>query len=99
MGHILVIDDCRTVISAVRAALAPEGHDVEGVDLLVNLPSIMSDRPPDLILLDLQMPGVSGVKLGKMLQGFAKTTVPVCIYSSRPRPELAAAAREIGAVG
>jgi DNA-binding response OmpR family regulator len=98
MARILVIDDCRTVLSSVHAALHLDGHQVEGLELLVALPRLLRERPPDLILLDLQMPGVSGLKLGQLLKGMSGGDVPVCVYSSRPRRELQAAAQEMGAV-
>lgn len=97
MGRVLIIDDSATVVQAVRAALAQDGHEVDSVDLFVRLPGVLTERPPQLILLDLEMPGVSGLRLGKLLGSLTKFPTPVCLYSSRPINELAAVAREIGA--
>jgi DNA-binding response OmpR family regulator len=97
MGRILIIDDSATVVAAVRAALGQDGHQVEYLEVFAGLFSVLSTRPPDLILLDLHMPGISGVKLGGLLRAHTKRAVPVCVYSARPLDEMLAAAREIEA--
>ncbi|MFO0580565.1 MAG: response regulator [Polyangia bacterium] len=97
MARILLIDDSATVTAVVRQALEPDGHAVARLQGFVDLPSVLRDRPVDLILLDLQMPGFSGVVLGEFLQRYTGRTVPIVIYSGRPLDELRAAARQIGA--
>lgn len=98
MANVLLIDDSVTVTAAVRHALEPDGHAVARLNDFVELPSLLRDRPVDLILLDLQMPGFSGIALGEFLQRYTARRVPIVIYSERPQPELHAAARQLGAV-
>jgi DNA-binding response OmpR family regulator len=98
MARILVIDDCRTVISSVQAALGLDGHEVEGLELLTLLPQILDERPPALILLDLHLPGITRLQLGKLLKGMRGGDIPLCIYSARPRDEISDAAQQLGAV-
>jgi DNA-binding response OmpR family regulator len=60
MARILVIDDEPELARFVRRALENEGHQVvvctEGAD---GLARVLADRP-DLVVLDLRMPGVNG---------------------------------------
>lgn len=97
MARILIIDDSATVASAVAQVLAADGHLVEHLDMFVNLPVVLGERRPDLIILDLEMPGIPGVRLAKLLARLTTRKVPVCVYSSRPLVEIEAAAREMGA--
>ncbi len=95
MAHVLVVDDCRTVLAAVRGALEADGHEVRGVSLVASVPSLIQEQRPDVILLDLQLSGISGVDLGRT---FGALGIPVVVYSSAPRADVQRAAREVGAV-
>jgi CheY-like chemotaxis protein len=59
--NVLVVDDNRTNRKLCRVILAGEGHRVreaaDGAEALTAL----ADDPPDLILMDVQMPGLDGM--------------------------------------
>jgi two-component system response regulator HydG len=59
--QLLVVDDERPILSLIRAIAVGEGFDVstsvDGADALAQL----RRRPVDLVLVDLRMPGVSGM--------------------------------------
>ena len=57
MARILVIDDSLSAVEKARKVLEGAGHGVETLDLLIYLPQAVKTDPPDLILLDLSMPG------------------------------------------
>ena len=100
MARILVIDDSETVIRAIRAALSLDGHLVDQLYFFVDLVNVLRRQPPDLVVLDLDMPGFSGVRLGSFLREQCHSQVPVVIYSSRSRTEIDAVAQKLGrAVG
>lgn len=100
VARILVIDDSPTVGLAVRNALAQDGHIVERAASFIDLPRALGDNRPDLVLLDLEMPGFSGVSVGVFLaEKYGAEGVPVLIHSDKPHDELAAAARAVGALG
>jgi two-component system sensor histidine kinase ChiS len=61
MSRILVVDDEATVRALLRDVLELEGHEVdEAPDGPTALDHIESTRP-DLVLLDVMMPGMSGI--------------------------------------
>jgi response regulator NasT len=66
--HILVVDDDRLVLAALAEGLRGAGYRVTGVasgeDALANA---ARDRP-DLALLDVRMPGMGGIELGRRLR-------------------------------
>ncbi|MFV2072424.1 MAG: response regulator [Thermoanaerobaculales bacterium] len=98
-ARILVIDDSPTVVHTIRRALEPAGYSVETLALLIELPQRLKTDPPSLIVLDLHMPALSGVRIAGLIRSFQPHEIPVVIYSSRPLTEIQEAAAEIGAVG
>ena len=80
-GRILVVDDDATVSEILSRYLAREGYDVESVgDGRVALERARS-QPPDLILLDLMLPGMSGLEVCRRVRGFA--AVPIIMLTAR----------------
>lgn len=97
MARILVIDDSPTVLLAVRQALGVEGHRVEALDSFVDLPGRLRDNPPDLIVLDLEIPYLPGLAFARLIQKYQLRSIPIVIYSGQPIQEIERAARTIGA--
>jgi two-component system cell cycle response regulator len=59
-GAIMVIDDSATVRFAIRADLEEVGYEVrEAVDGEAGIAACLAD-PPDVVLLDVEMPGLNG---------------------------------------
>jgi len=97
MAGILVIDDEPDLVRFVRRALETEGHQVrvalEGAD---GLRMAMTD-PPDLIVLDLLMPGVDGrAILSAMTRGHPE--VPIMVLSAEADVGARVEVLEAGAV-
>jgi diguanylate cyclase (GGDEF)-like protein len=66
--HILVIDDDPDIVRFVEASLELEGYDVRtALDAESGIEQAIGD-PPDLILLDLMMPGVDGFEVLRRIQ-------------------------------
>ena len=61
MGKILVVDDEPGIIRFVRRALEAEGHTVLTAHDGATALTLSSEHDPDLIILDLLMPGLSGL--------------------------------------
>lgn len=97
MARVLVVDDSPLVIRFVRQALTPDGHDVQSLDSFIRLATTVREDPPDLILLDLNIPVLSGVAMGKLVRSYQSRDIPIIVYSSAPPRELWAAARDVGA--
>jgi DNA-binding response OmpR family regulator len=80
-ARILVIEDDPTVAEVVERYLEREGYrvDVE-VDGRVGLDRALAD-PPDLVVLDLMLPGLSGLEVLRELRG--RAPVPVVMLTAR----------------
>ena len=81
--RILMVDDSPAALSYHAAILEQAGMVVRAVTESMNLMAVLSDFNPDLILMDLYMPGCNGIELAKVIRqmdGFVST--PIVYLSS-----------------
>jgi two-component system KDP operon response regulator KdpE len=93
--RVLVIDDEPQIRRALRVGLAGHGYDVqlaatseEGLDLAAL-------APPEVIILDLMLPGISGLDVCRELREWSK--VPILILSARGEETAKVEALDLGA--
>ena len=67
-GRILVIDDEPQITRVLRAALSAQGYDVRTANDPEEGLRIFKDWPPDLVITDLMMPGISGVEVCRAIR-------------------------------
>ena len=86
--RILVIDDQPDIRLMCRVNLALEGYDVlEAADGESGL-SMVNEQHPDLVLLDIMMPGVDGWQVLESIKSNAATaSVPVVLLTARVQRE------------
>ena len=92
---ILIADDDPQIIRALRVTLGARGYDIvtasNGVDALNQAIS----HHPDLVMLDLGMPGLNGIEVIEGLRGW--TQVPILVVSGRADAADKVAALDAGA--
>ncbi len=99
MQRILVIEDDRFLRKAAEAALRRHGYTVlTALDGETGL-AVARVEHPDLVLLDLIMPGMQGFEVLKLLKEDASTSsIPVIILSNLGQDSDVKKALEAGAV-
>jgi DNA-binding response OmpR family regulator len=89
---ILVVDDSDLCRDLTRMMLEDYGYTV------VTLESLGREKP-DLVLLDVSMPALSGNQIVEVTRQHKLHRCPIVLFSDRPTGELSALARDCGAAG
>jgi two-component system cell cycle response regulator len=85
---ILVIDDEPSMLCFLKQRLALEGFTVSTAGSGIDGINQAVDLPPDLILLDLRMPGCDGTEVCQMLRANPKTQhIPIIVVTAVLLPE------------
>jgi DNA-binding response OmpR family regulator len=93
--RILVVDDDPAMVGAITALVGTEGHQViTAYDGLTAVRRFREERP-DLVLLDLAMPGPDGFTVAGQMR--ASGDVPILVVSGESNEQAKVRALEIGA--
>lgn len=99
-AKILMVDDSPVVIEANRMVLEDAGYQVFATDNPLSVAAVMRRENPDLVLIDLNMPAVSGDVVTRIVtQHELVRRTPVVLYSDTPADELKRRADACGAAG
>jgi excisionase family DNA binding protein len=80
---ILVIDDEPGIPAYVRASLEPEGYEVEESNNVKEGLRLVETQPPDLIMVDVTMPGADGWEtLRRLSEERDEAAPPVILFSA-----------------
>ncbi len=95
--HILVVDDEPDIRNLVQEILSDEGYEVDVAADATSARESRRLRRPDLVLLDIWMPGEDGISLLKEWQDGGGLSCPVIIMSGHGTVETAVEATRLGA--
>lgn len=83
-GHVLVIEDEPNIIEAISFILSREGWHVATHSNGEDAVEIVRSRAPDVLILDVMLPGRSGYDILRELRGDAATeNLPVLMLTAR----------------
>lgn len=94
---ILIIDDSSTTLLLLEWSLAQEGYDTQIAQSVEEARKVIEQKKPDLILLDLSMPRVSGYDFLKMRPELNIEEIPVVIVSAYDNMESIQLVKDLGA--
>jgi len=81
-AHILIVDDDSRVTSALRRTLAYEGYQVSVAGNGEQALMVARTKPPDLVILDLMLPGIDGLEVCRRLRS-AGDSIAVLMLTAR----------------
>ncbi|CAN7720833.1 response regulator [Pseudoduganella sp. LjRoot289] len=94
---ILIVDDDQLLAAFLSEVLRHAGYDTVQAYSADQALAQVAEREPDMALLDIHMPGMSGLELAKQLN--RNTSVPFMFLSGRGDSDAAKQAAAYGAVG
>ncbi|MDD6038370.1 MAG: response regulator [bacterium] len=97
--QIFVVDDMQTNILMLQKSLS-DRYDVvgftSGEELLAKLPNI---KLPELILMDIDMPGMNGIETAKRVLEITNRSVPILFITTHSDLETVLACKQLGVAG
>ncbi|MFT3671528.1 response regulator transcription factor [Aestuariivirga sp.] len=94
--HIFIVDDEERICTSLTSILTTYGYEASAYDSVEALLKALAAARPDLILLDVRMPGVDGLEAQKLLAA-REDSPPVIIMSGHGDIAMAVAAVKAGA--
>lgn len=93
--HILVVDDEPAIRRTLQTNLTARGYEVNAVETGEEALRRMAESPPDLVLLDLMLPGMSGLDVCRAIR--AESSIPILVLSARGEERAKVRALDLGA--
>lgn len=98
MGKILIVDDDAPTSRVLGLLLRRAGHETIGVLEPSAALDAVRDSAPDLVILDMHMPGMSGIEVLEQIKSNPATAeIPVVIFSAAEDAAAERLARGLGA--
>jgi two-component system, OmpR family, KDP operon response regulator KdpE len=94
-AQILVVDDEPAILRTLRSNLAARGYEVVTAETGEEAMRSASTEPPDLVILDLMLPGLSGLEVCEALR--ADLNCPILVLSAHGEERLKVRALDLGA--
>lgn len=96
--RVVVVEDEEDILELVRFNLAREGYHVEGYGSGEDALRAVRRQPPDLLLLDLMLPGMDGLEVCRLLRAEGSTReLPVIMLTAKGEEADIVAGLELGA--
>ena len=95
---ILVIDDSNTALLLMEYALSEAGYKALVVSSAKEAVEFLRNATPRMILLDLNMPDISGLDFLKMKKELHLENTPILVVSAYDSPESVKTVKELGAI-
>jgi DNA-binding response OmpR family regulator len=88
MARVLLVDDDPAILRLLEVNFRLEGFDVDAASHGEEALAIATATPPDVVVLDLMMPGMDGRELCKRLRAVAETShVPIVFLTARGKDD------------
>lgn len=78
---ILAVDDEEPILKLLRANLSKEGYDVATAADGKSALALVEKQRPDLVLLDIMMPGLDGLQVLQLMR--QRSNIPVIMLTAR----------------
>jgi len=94
-AHILVVDDERYILDMLKCTLEDEGYSVDVAADGNSALTLLTEHKPDLVLLDILMPGLNGYQILDIIR--KRSDVPVIMVTGVAEATSVAQTVDLGA--
>jgi CheY-like chemotaxis protein len=84
---VLIVDDDADILRMIEKLLAHRGHNVSACSTPFGVSALVMREEPDVVVLDMMMPGLSGASLAGLIAKLDLPHVPKMILWSAMDPE------------
>jgi CheY-like chemotaxis protein len=97
-AHLLLVEDMPEIGLIAQRLAERAGHTVDWCKSAEEAWDYLQEQRPDLVLLDIHLPGMTGIELCRLLRGHpAGAALPIALFSLSDRTEDIQAGQEAGA--
>jgi len=93
--YIMVVDDEQAILRMLSRTLEPEGYGVILADNGSSALALLEDCRPDLVILDIMMPGLDGFQVLDLIR--QRSNIPVIMLTAKREVNTARDALNLGA--
>jgi DNA-binding response OmpR family regulator len=97
LGKVYVIDDDEKALRLAQRALEKAGYEVQSTTRVIGTTTAINEFAPDVILLDVMMPALTGDKFLRLLRQGIRSKPRIILFSNKNEDELRGMARTVGA--
>lgn len=95
--HVLIVEDEENIVESLSFLLEREGYDVKSVLDGSRALAHLQERLPDLLILDVMLPGVDGFEILRSIRADESLeTLPVIMLTAKMQQQDRRTAEEIG---
>lgn len=96
-GTVLIVEDDRISQKMIRDALRAAGYETEEVDSGERALQKVAEKTPDLIVMDIRLPGIDGLETTRRLKADPGTAaIPIVAVTAHVMPEDESLIRDAG---
>jgi len=100
MADVVIVDDDQVALQVIQDALREAGHAVRVAETGTAMMQLLLERPCEVLILDVNMPEISGDRLAKVMRKSLDPPYPkVLLFSGLPASDLRRLARKLGVTG
>jgi two-component system phosphate regulon response regulator PhoB len=97
-AHVLVVDDEEDILEIIRYNLSREGYRVTCAESGEKALKVIQSEHPDIVILDLMLPGVDGLDVCRQVKAVADTAqIPIIMLTAKSEEADVVSGLELGA--
>jgi len=98
-ARILIVEDHAEMLQVLQKFLTEKGYEILEADTGENALKLITDNKPDIILLDIMLPGISGVDVARKIRSDSADGeyIPILMLSAKSEIKDVIAGLEVGA--